>query len=56
MEGSLQELDETGYWLELLIESKIMPSEAIVDLQKENDELTAIFVTSVKTAKKNRGA
>ena len=54
MEGSLQELDETGYWLELLVESKIMPVEVIADLQKETDELTAIFVASVKTAKKNR--
>jgi len=54
MEGSLQELDETGYWLELLTESKIVPAEKLVDLQKENDELTAIFVASVKTAKKNR--
>ena len=54
MEGSLQELDETGYWLELLSESKIMPAERLVDLQKENDELTGIFVASVKTAKKNR--
>ena len=54
MEGSLQELDETGYWLELLVESKIMPAEGIADLQKETDELTAIFVASVKTAKKNR--
>ena len=56
MEGSLQELDETGYWLELLAESKIMPTERATDLQKENDELTAIFVASVKTAKKNRNA
>jgi len=56
MEGSLQELDETGYWLELLSESKIMSTERLVDLQKENDELTAIFVASVKTAKKNRNA
>ena len=54
MEGSLQELDETGYWLELLAESKIVPAERLIDLQKENDELTAIFVASVKTAKKNR--
>jgi four helix bundle protein len=54
IEGSLQELDETGYWLELLVESKIMPAEGTADLQKETDELTAIFVTSVKTAKKNR--
>ena len=56
MEGSLQEQDETGYWLELLGESKIMPAEQLVELQKENDELTAIFVASVKTAKKNRNA
>lgn len=54
MEGSLQELDETGYWLELLSESKIVSAERLVDLKKENDELTAIFVASVKTAKKNR--
>jgi four helix bundle protein len=54
MEGSLQELDETGYWLELLAESKIMPAKQLINLQKENDELTAIFVASVKTAKKNR--
>jgi four helix bundle protein len=54
MEGSLQELDETGYWLELLSESKIVPAEKLIDLQKETDELTAIFVASVKTAKKNR--
>ncbi len=54
MEGSLQELDETGYWLELLAESNIMPAEKLSDLQKETDELTAIFVASVKTTKKNR--
>lgn len=56
MEGSLQELAETGCWLELLSQSKVVPSEKLVDLQKETDELTAIFVTSVKTAKRNRNA
>ncbi|GAB1470597.1 four helix bundle protein [Chloroflexota bacterium] len=56
MEGSLQEMDETEYWLELLSESKIIPTERLVELQKENHELTAIFVASVKTAKKNRNA
>ena len=56
MEGSLQELDETGYWLELLAESKIIPVDKLNDLQKETNELTAIFVTSVKTTKKNRAA
>src|SRR3990172_4652323 len=54
MEGSLQELDETGYWLELLAESGIMSANQLADLQKENSELTAIFVASVVTAKKNK--
>lgn len=56
MEGSLQELDETGYWLELLGESKIMSTDRLTDLQKETNELIAIFVASVKTTKKNRVA
>ncbi len=56
MEGSLQELDETGYWLELLAESKIIAVDKLNDLQKETNELTAIFVASVKTTKKNRAA
>ncbi len=54
MEGCLQELDETTYWLELLAEGKIYPAEKLTNLHKETDELTAIFVASVKTAKKNR--
>lgn len=52
IEGSLQELDETGYWLELLAESHIVPAENIVGLRKETDELTAIFVTIVTRMKK----
>jgi len=54
MEGSLQELDETAYWPELLIEANIVTIEKLGDLQKETDELTAIFVASVKTAKRNK--
>ncbi len=54
MEGSLQELDETSYWLELLEEASIIPAERLMSLHKETDELIAIFVTSVKTAKKNK--
>ena len=54
IEGSLQELDETCYWLELLVESTIISKEKLVTLQKETNELTAIFVASVKTAKHNK--
>ncbi len=54
METGLQELDETDYWLELLIDSEIVPAERLADLRREVDELTAIFVASVKTAKKRK--
>src|SRR4030095_14554129 len=48
IEGSLQELDETAYWLELLKDSGMISAEKINSLLKENNELTAIFVTIVK--------
>lgn len=51
IEGSLQELDETLYWLELLTQAKIMPTEKLQPLLKEADELIAIFVTMVKKVK-----
>jgi four helix bundle protein len=48
----LQELDETAYWLELLVEGKLVKAAKLDNLQKETDELTAIFVSSVRTAKR----
>jgi four helix bundle protein len=51
IEGGLQELDETLYWLELLTQTKIMPTEKLQPLLKEADELIAIFVTMVKKVK-----
>lgn len=53
-EGALQELEETGYWLELLGESGIVKANLLKDLMKEADELTAILVTSAKTMKARR--
>ena len=50
-EGALQELEETMYWFELLVDSGIVKAELLSDLMKEADELTAILVTSVKTIK-----
>jgi four helix bundle protein len=54
MEGALQELDETGYWLELLSESGIVKPERLQPLMKEVEELTAMFVTMVKNVKSRR--
>ena len=53
MGGGLKELDETSYWLELLVEGEIIPAGKLTDLQKETDELIAIFVSSINTAKRN---
>ena len=54
MEGGLQELEETAYWLELLVESNIVPEKRMAELLKETDELIAIFTASATTAKKNK--
>jgi len=51
MEGGLQELDETAYWLELLVGSKTVPPDDMQGLLDETEELMAIFTASVKTAK-----
>ncbi|CAG0962736.1 hypothetical protein ANRL3_00988 [Anaerolineae bacterium] len=53
-EGALQELDETDYWLELLIKSGIVPEKKLVSLTKETNELIAIFVTIVTNLKRKR--
>ena len=51
IEGGLQELEETAYWLELLCDSSIAAQERLMPLQDETEELTAIFVTIVKKVK-----
>jgi four helix bundle protein len=48
---SLRELEETAYWMELLVESKIVTASKLSALLTECDELTAIFVTIVKTSR-----
>src|ERR687885_544133 len=51
MEGALQELDETAYWLELLADAKITGSDKLSPLLAETNELIAIFVTIVNNLK-----
>jgi four helix bundle protein len=54
IEGGLQELEETCYWQELLIESGIVPASRLNDLLREANELMAMLVASVRTAKRHR--
>src|SRR5687767_2144046 len=48
IEGGLQELEESAYWLELLIDADIVPAARLSDLLHEAEELTAILVSSAK--------
>ncbi len=51
VEGALQELEESTYWLELLRDSAIVPAARLEPLLTESNELIAIFVTIVRNTK-----
>jgi four helix bundle protein len=51
-----QELAETMLWLELLVESNIVPPEKTTALHHEAEELLKIMVASIKTLKQGRNA
>ncbi len=46
-----EEADESLYWMELLIESSLMSASKLSALMKEGNELVAIIVTSINTAR-----
>ena len=45
----LEEADETLYWLELLVESELMPAHRLKNLMAETNEIVAMLVSSLKT-------
>jgi len=49
-----EEADETIYWLELLIETKIVSANHVASLIKESDEIVAMTVASIKTLRKRK--
>ena len=50
----VEEADETVFWLEILTETGVVRAERAEDLQKEANELLAIFSASLRTAKRGR--
>lgn len=50
----LQELEETTYWLELLVDSGLVKHDVIISVLRESNELTAIFVSSINTVKSKK--
>jgi four helix bundle protein len=56
MKICLKELRETMVWLIMIVRAKLIkPATKLEPLIEENDELISIFVSSLKTAKKNKG-
>jgi four helix bundle protein len=51
MGDCLKEADETLYWLELLVDEKIVSEKKMNALVSESNELVAIFITILKKAR-----
>src|SRR6476659_11426051 len=49
-----EEADETLFWLELLEESELVTAAKVTAIKEEANELIAITVASIKTARRNR--
>ena len=44
-----EEADETLYWLELIVDAKLLPQSRVAALMQETDEIIAMTVASIKT-------
>lgn len=51
-----EEADETAWWLELLEHSRLAPGTRLAPLCREAEELVAITVASIRTARMGHGA
>ena len=47
----IEEADESEFWLELLVESNVLPKERLADLLQESEEIVKIMVASRQTVK-----
>ena len=51
-----EECDESLYWMELLVDSGLMPLRRLQALMREGDELLSITVSAIKTTRATRSA
>lgn len=47
----LEEADESAFWMEFIIEEKLLSAQRVASLYDEAQELTRIFAASRKTSK-----
>jgi four helix bundle protein len=46
-----EEADESIYWMELLVDSGTVPSSAVAELCDEGDQIVAMVLSSINTAR-----
>ncbi len=51
-----EETDECLYWMELLIESGLVPEKKLASLMEEGNALVAMTVSSINTARQNKNS
>lgn len=49
----IEEADESGYWMELIIEGELLPANRVEELLDESNQITAIMVASRKSSIEN---
>lgn len=54
MKISLKELRETMVWLKIIRRKNMLPPEQVIPIYEECNQLIAIFVKSIQTAKDNQ--
>jgi len=50
----IEESDESEFWLEFIIDEKLMKKEKVLPLFKEAHELSSIFITTRRTAQRRK--
>ena len=54
METIEEETDESMYWMELIVETGLVKEDLVSDLYEEADEILAMVVASIKTARRKK--
>jgi four helix bundle protein len=49
-----EECDEALYWMEMLVESKLVKPALVADLMNEGDQILSIVVSSIRTARRRK--
>ncbi len=49
-----EEADESIYWMDLLVETDLVKQNLLTDLLNEADQILAMVVSSINTAKRNK--